>query len=86
MANANKANVLIVDTSAQFDGQQRICGVKYIGNTNGTASIKADTTSGTVVYEVDGTADIFEDIKMYLKDGMYVTITNGAKLYIYLEA
>ncbi len=85
MANARAANVLIVDTSAQFDGQHRVCGVKYIGNTNGTASIKADSSAGVVVYEADGTADIFEDIRAALNHGMYVTITNGAKLYIYLE-
>ena len=86
MANVKTANVIMVDTSAQFDGKFKICSVKYIGNTSGSASIKADSTSGSVVWEESGTANVFNsECCMYL-DGMYVTVANSAKVYIYLEA
>jgi hypothetical protein len=86
MANLKAANVIIVDTTAQFDGVHLIKSVKYIGNTSGTATIKADSTSGVVIWEQDGTADVLDsDLCIKANHGIYVTITNGAKIYIYLE-
>jgi hypothetical protein len=86
MANTKSANVLIVDTSAQFDGVYEIKSIKYIGAASGTASIKADSTSGTVVWEEAGSSNVWNpDVCLRVAGGFYVTLANSAKLYIYLK-
>jgi hypothetical protein len=86
MANAQKSNVLIVDTSAQFAGTYYIKAIKYVGaGTTPTATIKADSTSGTVVWEDAAVTTTFNQVCINIKDGMYVTLAGtGTKLYIYL--
>lgn len=86
MSNTRSANVIIVDTSAQFSENSQICGIKYIGAASGTASIKADSTSGVVVWEEAGTANVWNpEVELQMRNGFYVTVTNSAKVYIYLE-
>ncbi len=86
MANTYAANVIFVDTTAAtYSGPKYICAVKYIGNTSGTAAIQKNDVSGKVLWEADGTADITEDIDIFSSGGIYVTVTNGAKVYIYLK-
>lgn len=86
MANARSANVIFVDTTAAtYTGPLKICGIKYIGNTSGTLQIQSGSVSGTVLWEARGTSDSFEEAEIYASDGIYVALTNGAKVYIYLE-
>jgi hypothetical protein len=86
MANTRSNNVIVVDTSAQFSENLTICSIKYIGAASGTASIKADSTSGVVVWEESGTANVYNaEVEIQAHQGMYVTVTNSAKLYIYFE-
>lgn len=86
MANYRTANVIFVDTTAAtHTGPLKICGIKYIGNTSGTLQIQSQNVSGAVLWEARGTADVFEDAEIYASDGIYVALTNGAKVYIYLE-
>lgn len=85
MSNARQSNVIIVDTSAQFSENLKICSVKYIGNTSGTASIKLPDSSGTVVWEASGTTNVQDhDLEIRAPIGCYVTVTNSAKVYLYL--
>lgn len=86
MANHYAANVIFVDTTAAtYSGPKRICAVKYIGNTGGTAAIQKNDVNGKILWEADGTADITEDIDIFASGGIYVTVTNSAKVYIYLK-
>lgn len=86
MANHRATNVIYVDTNAQFDGQYEIASIKYIGASSGTASVKQASTSGSVVWEEAGASNVLNsDIDIKLTDGFYVTLTNSAKLYIYLK-
>ncbi len=86
MANYREASVVFCDTTGMtvLEGKE-VCGVKYIGNTNGTATIKHGGSGGDVIYEAAGTASIFEDVHFTSNDGIYIEVTNGAKLYVYLK-
>lgn len=87
MANTRAANVIYVDTTGYtLDQQVTICSVKYIGNTSGTALITVGTSgSGSRVWEESGaTNQAAEEIEAKV-DGFHVALTNGAKVYIYLE-
>lgn len=86
MANHYSANVIFVDTTAAtYDGPKRIESVKYIGNTSGTAAIQSKDSNGKTLWEADGTADFVDDVCIFSAEGIYVTVTNGAKVYIYLK-
>jgi hypothetical protein len=86
MANHREGNVIFVDTDAAFTDVRSICGVKYIGNTNGTATIKGSGASGgDVVWQEAGTANIYDQVELRDSEGVYVAVTNGAKVYLYLK-
>jgi hypothetical protein len=85
MANYRKNNVLVVDTSAEFDGKFVIAAINYIGAASGTASIKDDVTGGSVLWEEAGTANVHNQVNIEGHNGIYVTVTNSAKVYIYLK-
>ena len=86
MANHRSANVIFVDTSAAFTIPATICSVKYIGNTSGTAAIRADASaSGSILWEESGTANLFNEVEIRDNVGIYVEVSNGAKVYVYLE-
>lgn len=87
MANTRAANVIMVDTTGFTLDQTVIIGsVKYIGNTSGTAVITVGTSgSGSMVYENSGASTQPADEICAKVDGLHVAITNGAKVYIYLE-
>lgn len=86
MSNTRSANVIVVDTSAQFSEPLTICAIKYIGAASGTASIKADSTSGVVIWEESGSSNTFNpELEIELRQGMYVTLANSAKVYIYYK-
>jgi hypothetical protein len=89
MANASAGNVRYVDTDGTtFSGPMRICGIKYIGNTSGTAIIRTGLTAGAGarMWEGEGATDFFEDAEIVANDGINIALTNGAVLYIYLLA
>lgn len=88
MANARADNVIYVDTSAGFAGPLNICGIKYIGNTSGTALIESGSSaSGGVDLWNESGANILpvDDVDIVANNGIYVTLANSAKIYIYLK-
>ncbi len=86
MANTFSENVIFVDTDASTFAQAKcIQAIKYIGNTSGTLTIKAGTSSGKVLWEESGATNTFNNVHIQALDGIYVTITNGAKAYVYLK-
>lgn len=82
MANAREGNVVYVDTTASFTDVKTIKGIKYVGNTNGRVAITAAPSSDPL-WEQNGATDAFDDVCISCKEGITVTITNGAKAYIY---
>lgn len=85
MANYRRGNVLFVDTTDSFFSDVRnVKAVKYIGNTNGTANIKCATT-GSILWQADGTADLFEEVCIRNNVGIEVEVTNGATVFVYLK-
>jgi hypothetical protein len=87
MANGFSANVIYCDTSAAFTQAKRIHSIKYIGASSGTATIKSGgTSSGTVIWQESGTANVLDsDVGIADQQGVYVTLTNSAAVYLYLE-
>lgn len=86
MANTRSANVIRIDTSAAFAFPIDICAVKYIGASSGTASIKsAASASGSTLWEEAGTSNVFNEAKIKDNQGVYVTVTNSAVVYLYLR-
>ena len=88
MANGRAGNVYYVDTSGALDtnlSKMSICAIKYIGNTSGTASIKADSSSGVIVWQESGANNLSADYVEMRIDNPYVTVANGAVLIIYTE-
>lgn len=87
MANTFKANVIRVDTTAAFTNALSIETIKYIGSSSGSASIKAAASaSGSNLWEQAGSAN-WTDSNVHIKDtqGVYVTVTNSAVVYLYLK-
>lgn len=85
MANVREGNCQFVDTSAAFTDIKNIKSIKYIGAASGTATIKGGgTSSGDVMWEESGSTNTWND-DLGLRDceGIYVTLTNSAKVYIY---
>lgn len=84
MANHKEGNVIYVDTNAAFTEVRKIKAIKYIGNTSGTANIRGNASaSGDLLWEEEGTANILDEITIESHGGIYVTLTNGAVVYIY---
>jgi hypothetical protein len=90
MANTRAQNVWVIDTSGQIDGAHCLENVKLVTNgADATVTIKADSTSGTVVYSAraaSGSDNYDHDLGIQLTSGFYVTITGtNAKAYLYVE-
>ena len=90
MANTFDGNVWRVDTNTNFPVALKICGIKYIGASSGTAIISAAVAAtdgtGDKLWQEAGTPNLPTDsVDIYAKDGIYVTLTNSALVYIYLE-
>jgi hypothetical protein len=86
MANHRTANVLFVDTTGDFPGIFHVKAIKYIGSTSGTALIKKTNTSGKVLWEARGAADLQADhLILRSPAGLRVEVTNGASVYLYLK-
>lgn len=85
MANTRAGNVIRVDTSADFSDVRSIKGIKYVGDTNGTAVIKKENTSGNRLWERSGTNQQFDEACIRCNTGIRVEVTNGAVVYLYLS-
>jgi hypothetical protein len=87
MANGYASNVIFVDTSAAFTYATRIRSIKYIGASSGTATIKSNAdSSGQTLWQESGTSNVYNpDVCIYDNKGVYVTLTNSAAVYLYLE-
>lgn len=87
MANAREGNVIYVDTdNTTIAGPLKIESIKYIGNTSGTANLKSEDDSGDLLWEEEGTANILDaGLCIRTNKDVYVNLTNGAVIYIYLE-
>ncbi len=86
MANAREGSVWYIDTSdTTIPGRVTVCGIKYIGNASGTASIKDTNSSGDLMWEESGTANVFNPVCFTTNNGINITLTNSAKVYIYLD-
>lgn len=90
MANYRSQNIQFVDTSADFTERVAICNVKLIAaGATATITIKADNSSGSVIYEAStaaNTANYDHGIDVELRGGYSVAVSGaGAKAYLYLE-
>jgi hypothetical protein len=87
MANTRSANVIIVDTSAAYPDVKNVRSIKYIGATTSTASIKSGaSSSGTVLWEESASTNVMNsNVEIRDPEGIYVTITGTAKVYLYLK-
>lgn len=88
MANTRNGNVLYIDTTGYtLSGPVSIKSIKYAGNTSGTAVLTANTSgSGNRLWEEAGANNqAVDELCIKCADGIHVAITNGARVYIYLE-
>ena len=86
MANSRAGNVVKVDTDATTLSDVRdVVAIKYIGNTSGTATIKKGATGGSLLWQESGSANVFNEVKITSPTGLYVNLTNGAVIYIYMK-
>jgi len=84
MANSYSANVLFVDTSAEFSHIKDIVGIKYIGAGGSSITIKsAASSSGINLYFENASGNVFDEIKIHDSEGIYVTVAGSASCYIY---
>ena len=85
MANYSKSNVHFVDQDATtIAGNIRIVGIKYIGNASGTLNIKGEaSTNGEILWEEAGTTNVYNQVSIRDQKGIFITLTNGATVYIY---
>lgn len=86
MSNTYTGNVIKVDTSAAFAHATRIDSIKYIGATSASAVITGNGAStGGNLWEQGGSATVMDaDVNIRDNQGVYVTVTNGAVVYLYL--
>lgn len=87
MANYQSANVIHVDTdNYQYSGPITITGVKFIAGTSSSITIRGNAASdGPILYYVDGSADIFEDVQIRDSKGIWVDVVADGQAYIYLQ-
>lgn len=84
MANTRDGNVIRIDTTdSVFSDVRQIKGIKYVGASSGTATIKnAEGTKTLWVHS--GNVIVFEDVCIINPTGFEVEVTNSAVVYLYL--
>ena len=85
MANTRAGNVVKVDTSGLLSDVRSIEAIKYIGNTSVTALSQKGSSSGANLLEESGTGNVFNEVCIECPNGVYVTVTNSAVVYLYLK-
>ena len=87
MANTEQYNVIQVDTTGYVKASTvTIKAIKYVGASGATAVVTAGTTgSGARLYEAAGATSEIAEVCIRAPERFHVTLTSGAKLYIYQE-
>lgn len=88
MANTQSANVIRIDTDAAFANAQRIKAIRYqAGTSSPSVTIhEGASADNNIVYFADGTADIFEEVPIYSRSGVFVNVAGtGTVVFLYLE-
>lgn len=86
MANAREGNVIFVDTTAAFPDAKSICGIKYIGASTSSVTIRGEGASGGIMWAETATTNVFDNVEIRCNDGIHVTIAGTAGAYIYLRS
>ena len=86
MANAKEGNVWYIDTdNTVIPGPVEIESIKYIGNTSGTANLKSENDSGSIMWQEAGANNIMDaGVCIRTNKDIHVNLTNSAAVYIYL--
>lgn len=84
MANHRQANVVFVDTSADFSDIRGTCGIRYVGGAGAAATIKSENSSGDALWEANGDYEAFEEVELRDAKGLRVEVSGGAKVYLYV--
>lgn len=88
MANSVNANVYFIDTdNTVLPGPIRIVGIKYIGASTSSASLKAGTTSGSELWRETSSSNVFDEVHIEVQEqaGVHVDITGTAAIFVYVE-
>lgn len=88
MANSYAGTVIKVDTSAAFSFAKNVAAIKYIGtNSTASAALYAGAVStGSQLWEAASAAVQYNEGLCIRDDqGIYVSVANGAVVYIYLK-
>lgn len=85
MAVVRDGNVISISADADtISGNFRVKSIKYKAGTS--ASMKKTNTSGNVLWQHVGTADVLDsEVCIRLTGTTYFTIAGSAVLYLYLE-
>jgi hypothetical protein len=84
MANGRGANVYYVDTdNTTIAGPIHITAIKYVGASSGTANIKADSDSGTILWSEASDTNTFNQVNIRTNTSLYVNLANNAVIIIY---
>lgn len=85
MANYRRGNVIFVDTTdSVFTDVRNVKAIKYIGETGGSANIKCADT-GSILWQADGTSDIFEEVCIRNSSGIEVEVASSATVFVYVK-
>lgn len=98
MANYRRANVQFVDTTASFTDIRRIHSIKFIGDLDTAIAItpllpSGSDDSGKMIWTRGGSQDtqgepidvLDSDLDIRAMDGIKVTVTGAASVYLYME-
>lgn len=85
MANHRADNVEFIDTdNTALDRQIRIRGVKYIGTTAGTITIRTGITAGgNILWQASGNVETFDNVIIQAQDGIFVDVVSNASVFLY---
>ena len=87
MAGSNNSNVVYCTATLAVIGPVFVRSIKYIGSSSGTATVTSGTASGGVsLWAQSGSANWSDhDMNIVNGKGVYVTLSNSAKVYLYLK-
>jgi hypothetical protein len=88
MANTRAANVMCIDTDADFTGPLLIEGIRFVpAGVSPSVTIKQDSSSGDKLYENSNSDAEFNEVCIRASTGISVALTGtGSKVYIYLSS
>jgi hypothetical protein len=78
--------IKVTADSDTIQGPIKVCGIKYVAGTTSSFTLKAGSTSGVVLYFVDGASDVFEQVHFREQGLIFVSMAGtGGELYIYTK-